>query len=214
MRAGVVYGGAAAGMTSDQIAAAHARLIQDASIQFQNPPPPKVAPPPEWLINLLRMFGAASHTAGWVFWAVLAALLVGLIIWIVRKVLAARDGGRGKPLVLDQIGAPDAAKAKALLGDADALAAAGRYGEGVRLLLRRSIDDIEARRPKSVPASATAREIGGLPALSPSARGCFSEIARVVEAFAYAGRPVTSEAYSHCRAVYQDFALPTHWAAA
>src|SRR3546814_10172873 len=47
----------------------------------------------------------------------------------------------------DLIGQAEAGAARALLAEADALAAEGRFAEAAHLLLYRSVEDIEGRRP-------------------------------------------------------------------
>ena len=59
---------------------------------------------------------------------------------------------------------PTEAKAKALLEEADRLAAQGRFDEAAHTLLYRSIEDIEDRLPRSIRKAQTSREIAGLAA--------------------------------------------------
>jgi hypothetical protein len=65
---------------------------------------------------------------------------------------------------------PDAAVARVLLADADALAAKGRYAEAAHLLLRRSVQDIEGSRPRLVRPALTSRDIAAHPGLPDAAR--------------------------------------------
>ena len=99
------------------------------------------------------------------------------------------------------------AEAEALLSDADALAAQGRYGEAVRLLLARSIGQIANRRPDLVHPSSTARELSRLDALPDAGRRAFAAIARSVERALFALEDLTERDWNEARAAYADFAL-------
>src|SRR5690606_26136672 len=99
------------------------------------------------------------------------------------------------------------AVAVALLSDADALAAQGRFAEAVHLLLLRSINDIDGRLPNAVRPALTARDIAGLDRLPTAARPTFRQIARVVEASLFGGGAVDQGAYGECRDAYEAFAL-------
>src|SRR5690606_1197116 len=57
------------------------------------------------------------------------------------------------------VGQAEAGAARALLAEADALAAAGRFAEATHLLLYRSVEDIETRRPGLVRPAMTSREL-------------------------------------------------------
>lgn len=198
-----------------KLAQAHAQLLRDHSIQFNVDATPPSSPPPQWLVALIDTLKVLGPYLGWIFWGGLALGLAFLIWKLTAPLLRVDKGPKVASTHLTGVeDRPTALKAVRLLADADRLASEGRFGEAVRLLLHRSIDDIDERRPRAVPRSATAREISGLEALSPPARDCFSEIARVVEGFAFAGRSVDAAAFAHCREVYQTFALPQQWRAA
>ncbi len=107
---------------------------------------------------------------------------------------------------------PNAEAASALLGDADELAAQGRYAEAVHLLLFRSIDDIRKRRQGGVPKSLTAREIGGLAGLPGAVRSALSPIISIVERSFFGGHPVDAEGWAHARSSYEAFAFGEAWA--
>jgi hypothetical protein len=126
-----------------------------------------------------------------------------------RELMAARFPSlRRKPKVLTEPEwRPSAARARTLLEDADRLAAAGRYGEAVRLILFRSIEDIDERWPGQVRPALTSRDISALEILPGSARQTFSGIARVVEHSLFGGRPVSAEGFAQCRGAYETFAL-------
>ena len=68
-----------------------------------------------------------------------------------------------------------------MLGEADALAAEGLYSEAARLLLYRSIEDIDDKRPDLVRPALTSRDIGALSDIPGRPRSAFARIAMMVE---------------------------------
>ncbi len=107
---------------------------------------------------------------------------------------------------------PDEAKARALLEDADRLAAQGAYDEAAHLILYRSIDDIEGRRPRLVRPALTSRDIAALEAVPGAARAAFSRITQAVEASFFGGRSLDRDGFAECRRAYEAFAFPEAWA--
>ena len=97
--------------------------------------------------------------------------------------------------------------ALALLEDADALAAQGRFDEAVHLLLQRSVHHIASARPDWLSPSSTAREISLLPGLPAAARQAFLLITREVERSLYALRALAADDWHRARAAYAAFAL-------
>ncbi|MEL6858007.1 MAG: hypothetical protein AAFO74_06445 [Pseudomonadota bacterium] len=107
---------------------------------------------------------------------------------------------------------PEPTKAKALLEDADALAAQGRFAEAVHLLLFRSIDDIQEKKSGAIGRSLTAREIGSLGLLPEQIRGALTPIIRIVERSFFGGRDVDETGWQEARASYERFAFGEVWA--
>ena len=146
------------------------------------------------------------------FWVGVAAAVL-LVVWlIVREVAGARfaaatagaSGAAGSRRLASR-----RAQARALLENADRLAAIGRYDQAVRLILHRGVEDIDARRPRLVLRPAlTARDIAALAAVPRSARTAFARIADIVEISAFAGQPIGQAAFGQCRAAYEAFAFP------
>lgn len=189
---------------SEAFGEAHRRLLADPSLQFTLPDA-QSAQPPAWLEPLLRFL----ETYG----GVLKPLFYGLLIagaawfaWQVGKLLYARWRERG-PAVSEAAWRPQAAAARALLDEADALAAAGRYGEAARLLLFRSIEDIDAHRPGLVRGASTSREIAGAEALPADARGAFGTIAALVERSLFARGMLDAGGWREARDAYGRFAF-------
>lgn len=106
---------------------------------------------------------------------------------------------------------PEAARARALLEDADALAAKGQFAEAVHLLLFRSIDDIQEKKGGIIGRSLTAREIGALGILPNWIREALSPIIRIVEQSFFGGQPVTETGWHEARASYETFAFGKGW---
>jgi hypothetical protein len=196
-------------------------LRADGDIQFapvELPPPPET---PGWLRaigeffeTIMRPFVEALAAAGrvlgmsgqalmWILLA-LAVALMAFLLWRHLAPLAARRRGRPeKPPEWT----PDAGEALALLGDADRLAAEGRYDEATHLLLKRSVGQIAAARPGLLEPSSTAREIAVLPALPEAARTAFATIADRVERSLFALRSLSADDWHAARTAYADFAL-------
>ncbi|WP_374515357.1 hypothetical protein [Brevundimonas sp.] len=201
--------------TDEALARAHARLLENGSLQFDrtgfDPPAP-----PRWLGWIGDLMQAVAPLMKWIFWIGLA-LLAGLILYaIVREILRLR-APTPKPAKARGSAAaawrPDPGAARDLLAEADRLAADGRYAEAVHLLLLRSVADIERRQPRALRASLTTREIAALEALPETGRPAFVLIGRVVEASLFGGASVDAGSFADCRRAYEAFALPEAWSA-
>lgn len=187
----------------------------DEAIQYAPLELPKQQPPPRWLEALFEWLAELLEPVGRLFgmsWPVfkfvllgLAVALLALLLWrLLAPALAARAKGE------DETGddwAPEREQALALLGEADRLAAEGRYDEATHLLLQRSVGQIAAARPELVEPSSTARELAALPALPEAARSAFATIAERVERSLFALRRLGAEDWQAARAAYAEFAL-------
>ena len=200
-------------VAGDQIARAHARLLQDHSLQFNFAarPQPK---PPDWLKPLAEFLKAIAPLLQWVFW-IAGALAVGaIVLFIGRELIRLRWPQRRKPNAAPaaEDWRPEPAMARALLDEADRLADEGRFAEAAHLLLHRSIEEIDGRRPRAVRPALTARDIARLETLPAAARAPFQAIAEVVERSFFGGRDVDASAFAACRRAYEAFAFPEAWA--
>jgi hypothetical protein len=195
-----------------RFASAHRALVADGSIQFDLPvfTLPK---PPAWLEPVARFFKWLSPAYPYLFWGAIALAVLAIIYLVVSNI----DGfewpwrKRRATEAVEDSWRPEESTARALLADAEALAAQGRYAEAARLLLQRSVEDIARRLPEFLKPSLTARDISGAEALPGAARPAFAAIARVVEVSAFGSRAVTADAWEQCRAAYARFALPESW---
>lgn len=207
--------GATAGAEAGGIAEAHRRLLADGSIQFDLPTyvPPK---PPAWLEPLARVLEWLGPYMKAIFWAMViagAAVILLLVVMELRGV-AWRLPWRSRPekAAPEETWRPDAAAARSLLSEADALARSGNYDEAVRLLLHRSIEDISGRMPQFLRPSLTARDIAAAEVLPRTPRAAFTQIARIVEAALFARQSVGLDGWREAREAYERFAFRDAWA--
>jgi hypothetical protein len=197
----------------------HRELLSDKQIQFNLPSDVKIEPskPPAWLEAFSKVMGGFFDFLGpiatYLFWGFLA-VIVGLILYYIIREFTdftfpwqkkKDDGGYEEEWV------PDTAPARALLAEADALAAQGRFAEAAHLLLLRSVEDIERRKPNMLKPSSTAREISVAQSLPERARDTFGLIARHVEASLFGGRNLDAGGWDQCREAYGRFALAGEW---
>jgi hypothetical protein len=206
-------------MTAKALAQAHARLLADRSLQFaftQTPKQPDI-PTPAWLKAIGKWVGEAARFlapyAVWIFWIGVGVAILAVLYLIVRDMLGVRMPFRRRQPVRVKPAdwRPEALKARALLADADRLADQGRYDEATHLLLFRSIDDIDERRPRLVRPALTARDISGLDAVPAAARTAFARIAAAVERSVFGGEALDAVAFADCRAAYEAFAFGETW---
>jgi hypothetical protein len=191
---------------------AHRQLLADDTIQFDlrrfEPPPV-----PDWLQSLAEALAGAGPVLKLLYWSVIALgvglLLYGLARWLDRSGLLHRE-----PKVAGETADAwrvEEAPARALLQEADALAAAGRYAEAAHLLLFRSIEVIDRRQPDLVRPALTSRDIAGAPALPSGPRAAFGQIVLLVERSLFGGAPVAKGDWRSCRSAYEAFAFAREW---
>lgn len=214
--ANVVFSMPNPGVTNSEqaFANAHAQLLKHTDYQFSLPgfQAPK---PPDWLVALGRLLSHNWPSIKWMIWIVGTALLLAAAITLVRKYAPLLPGLlRRRPRAeqpAESQWRPTQAAARELLHESDALAAEGRYGDAVHLLLLRSIEDINAWRPRLVRRDFTSREIGMLQALPSAARTIFRAIAQLVERARFAGGAIDAEDFAWCRKAYERFAFADAW---
>ena len=195
-------------------AEAHRRLLADPSIQFQLQPPDAPEPPPAWLEALARFLATIWPALEVLFWIALAAG----VLWILY-LLAMRLSGRewrwrrrAAPDP-DEGWRPEEAPARALLAEADMLASQKRFSEAARLLLFRSIEDIDSRRPELLRPALTSRDIAALSQIPEQPRGAFARIAALVERGLFARIDLGESDWGESRAAYEQFAFAGAWRA-
>lgn len=188
---------------------AHRQLLADPAIQFDLPAfEPPQQPRLDWI-------GAMMPVLQVVFWMAVAALVLFILYLIVSRVTGRKWGWRrkaeGDEAAAEASWRPEAAEARELLGEADALAAAGHYSEAAHLILFRSIEDIDGKRPDLVRPALTSRDICALEQIPGRPRSAFARIAMMVERSLFGGRPLVSADWSDCRAAYEEFAFAEGW---
>jgi hypothetical protein len=207
--------------SQDALRAAHDALLRDPSLQFSfdKAPRPPVTHLPPWLEAILKAIAqglsAIAPLLGWLFIGGLVVALLAVLFFIGRELVQARwpDVFRRKRAPpKPEPWRPQAASARALLEEADRLAATGRYSEAVRLILHRSIEEIDGRRPRLLKPAYTAREIGRLADIPDNARDVFVGIAGVVEKSFFGGQALDAHGFAACRKAYERFAFPGAWA--
>ena len=181
---------------------AYEAVRSDPDIQFELAAyqPPEV---PSWLRALGPFLEWLAPLLPYIF-GVLGLALLAYFFWpvLVQEYLTRRRN-RADRGAADLLPTPEAARA--LLAEADALAAEGRYGEAARLLLYRSIEDMEAHDAELVRPALTSREIAGHALMPAAARDVFAGIAAVVERAFFARRPVAQDDWSAIRSDYDEF---------
>ncbi|QIG80658.1 DUF4129 domain-containing protein [Stakelama tenebrarum] len=224
-----------AAVSSDaQFDAAYRALRGDPTTQFDLTPAPPPPEPPQWLHDLgewvIDVFRPVARFLGWItsmmpdwpfarilLWTLIVVALAALIWFVVRWVRGRgwrRKGHDTADAADPEEGwVPEAAPARAWLEEADALAARGDFGEAVHHLLRRSIEDIERRRPRLVRPALTSRDLAATDEIPARARELFSGIVATVERSLFGERPVTETEWTATRAAYSDFALTKSWRA-
>lgn len=204
--------GAAPTESAASFAEAHRKLLADSSIQFELAPykPPE---PPAWLRWLGDFLEAIFPVLRVLFWIGVAALACYILYVVALRLSGSRWPWAKKASDADpeESWRPTEAPARALLRDADALAAEGRFSEAAHLLLFRSIEDIESRRPKLVRPALTSRDIAGAPDLPSGPKHAFSTIVMLVERSLFGGRTLGEPDWRECRAAYETFAFAGAW---
>lgn len=193
--------------------AAHRAVRADPSIQFDLPwQRPDIQPPPRWMSDLIDTLGRFVDWVGggwtvimWLAIAIAALAILFVLYQPAREWLAARLGRRPQPAPPGW--KPGIAAARALLDEADRLAAQGRYAEAVRLILHRSIEDIEQWRGDPLRPSLTSRDIARFERLPDAARGIFTRIVADVERSLFGGAMLNQTDWTRVRADYAGFAL-------
>ncbi|MBB4658996.1 hypothetical protein [Parvularcula dongshanensis] len=172
---------------------------------------------PSWLQRLLEspavqtfleFLGKALEV---LFWVGLAAIALAVLWFAGRAGWQAWQARRGEEEAGPAPYRPAAGTVRVLLEDADRLASEGRYAEAVRLLLHRSIADVERQRPGAVRDAMTSREIARLPVLTALAAEAFAGIAGLVERAHFAGRELTRASYDEARETYARLAAREAW---
>jgi hypothetical protein len=153
------------------------------------------------------MGGALGGIAEILLWMTVGVVVIMAVIWVVQALRYRQaDEAVAEPGPGDEGAAARAAMVARPLGDAEALAAQGRFGEAIHALLLRTIEGLARSLPTGLPRSLTSREIIGRVPMPESARNALSGLVAAVE-LSYFGTSVPGAAeYQACRARFQEFA--------
>lgn len=133
-----------------------------------------------------------------VLWVVGGLLALGLVAVFLRERMgpaAPTTTAAARPTT------PPPPPDKAIVDEADALAAAGRFAEAVHALLLRTIQALGRHMP--VPRALTSREIEQRAGLPDEARAAFGDLVQAVELTRFGGRPADAEDYARCVACFE-----------
>lgn len=162
-----------------------------------------------------NLFGALGQVAGYLLILLIVIAILGGLYLVFGERFALRGKQKDKQADPDISIVPNLRpaedQARALLEDADALAAAGRFAEAVHLLLFRSIDEIQSKKSGLIGRSLTSREIGALSGLPDSVRATLSPIIQIVERSFFGGQEVGEAGWNEARASYETFAFGAAW---
>ena len=206
--------GRAAGSGAEAAAAplreAHGRLLADKSIQFSLDPH-RPEPPPEWLRWLFEVLRDSLPVLRVLFWIGVAALAAFLLYQLARRLAGEKWPWKKAVAIAEDDWRPEEGPARTLLAEADRLAAEGLFDEAAHLLLFRSIEEIDARRPKLVRPALTSRDIAGAPAIPDQPRRAFGLIVLQVERSLFGGQSLQERDWQQCRTAFEEFALAKAW---
>lgn len=197
--------------TAQSVAEAHAALRARSDIQFEMAAakPPQI---PGWMRWLAEQLGHLAPFAGTIFW-ICVAVGLALLAYLLVATFVRRRSGDAEVAAAEDVTSwrPSEKAARALLGEAEALAAEGRYAEAVHLLLHRSLEDIQRHRPRLLKPALTSREIAGAEWMPGIVRRAFAAMAAPVERSLFGGRMLARADWEEARAAYGEFALPGAW---
>lgn len=155
---------------------------------------------------LVPALGALAPLATLVLYALLAAAVLLILFWIALEAVNRRRGRAPAPGMKAAPGEEgEAALARdAVLDDASRLAAEGRYGEAIHVLLLVAIRQLAERSRTTLPPSRTSRELVRLLPLGAESRETFAELVRSVELSLFGGVAAGREDYERSLARFHS----------
>lgn len=192
---------------------AYRQLLSDSSIQLELTA--HVAPEtPAWLRSLGELLVAIWPAVKVLWWVALFALGLFLLYLFSGRLLGLNFHWRRRSREDEGAGdswLPAEAPARELLREADELAAGGRFSEAAHLLLFRSIEDINSRRPDLVRPALTSRDIASAPDIPAGPKSAFTTIVMLVERSLFGGQELGQPEWRTCRTAYEGFAFAQDW---
>jgi len=202
--------------------ALHELYTAEDTLQLERPEqdaPPEIREPsplPAWLVDVFAFLGSILKFVFYIGAFCLIAYIAFHIIMAlwgsnIKALLPRKKAKQDEDDVILPSLRPDAASARSLLDEADALARQGKFAEAVHLLLYRSIEDIQAKRGQRLSTALTSREIGELDDLPPKPREALSPIIMLVERSFFGAGKVDNTDWQSARQSYERFAFKEAW---
>ncbi len=154
---------------------------------------------PDWLARPLVFFMRA------IVYVLLAVGLFLLCFWLARTLWSYVEERRDQGAAEERPGlAATGAGTDPHLADPSALAAQHRFAEAIHVLLLRSLQYLNRRRPSPLPDSLTSREVLARLALPESARRALETLVLSVEISHFGGRSPDRNDYERCLACAEE----------
>jgi hypothetical protein len=149
--------------------------------------------------------GPLAGIAGALVWVLVAAGALAVLAFLLRDLLG--FGTRARPA---PIATPDDATMRAVvaapLRDAEALAAEGRFGEAIHVLLLRTLAALVERGRRNLPTSLTSREIIAEVQLPADADAALRGLVSAVEVSHFGGQEPAAAEWQLCLEHFHRFA--------
>jgi hypothetical protein len=147
------------------------------------------------IVALLRWFGLGGVAAQLVRLVGVGAAVLAVLLfaaWLSRRLTERGDSGSAS-----EAGSAPTLDVGPLL-DAEALAAQGRYGEAIHLLLLRTFEVLARRMGSRLAPGMTAREAVARLTLPGPARPALADLVEAAETTTFAGRAASESDYQRC----------------
>ncbi|MCH9647468.1 MAG: DUF4129 domain-containing protein [Deltaproteobacteria bacterium] len=148
--------------------------------------------------------GVAMGTITWaIAWALVAVVVVVLLFLLVQEVAKRRRNAEADATMAQSEPAEPSSGSRPVLAEVDRLAAAGRYGEAVHLLLLIAVDRLMRRRAQPLEDSLTSREILRRLRLPPPGKAALERLVLGTERFLFAKKEVDRQELDACREAFE-----------
>lgn len=161
------------------------------------------------LRKALRHGGVLAQIAQVIFYLMLAAAIVLLVVWAIRALserrialgarAADRDRGAGDRGRVDPLADPEAGGRIDWLARAERLAARGNFSDAIHALLLGAIDHLAGRAPSAPRKSLTSRELSNRFSLEGETRKAFRRLVHSVELSLFGEEPLGRADFQACR---------------
>ena len=205
-----LFGGAVAqsgGYDAEEVRQSRDRVLSDSRYQTERPEPEQR---PEF-----EPFTIPPWLAKTIFWAVIVGVVALVLFFLFNLLLDyARDRtafkrNRDRPVeAIQRVDTPLAERRRAdpgTLAEADRLAAEGRFGEAIHLLLLVAMARLHRELGPRVAPAMTGREVLRLPALPGATVAPLTRMVQLSEINHFGGRRAAEPDYRDCRADFLRF---------